>query len=308
MGRVATELGTTPHHYDVLVRDIDGGSARRVNPAGENGANGDIVGNVLVYQEFEERRSCIRFFDLETGERSDPPQGVNTKHWEYWPTMTRPEAAVRPSRAAGPCAARGPVRPLVRRGDGAREGPRAARVPRTGSGQRRLGGLVAVRRPVRVVVRYEISTGERELIDGPNGEDHHSPSVGARGTVFHARGGDRCGDRVRLVREPLEGREKVLWRLPNGDDIGRTHVQTRPHGTTVLFDHFGCGRPSNRTRGSSSFGDRRQRHSTVPATACFSPGSGPPSAYRSRPRTPAPPCRGSGTGTPRRSDRPGRRS
>ena len=77
-----------PRQYDVFVRDVDGGPTTRVNPAGTNGANGDIGGDVLVYQQFEEGRSGVRFFELTTGERGHPPKGVNSEHWEYWPTMS----------------------------------------------------------------------------------------------------------------------------------------------------------------------------------------------------------------------------
>jgi hypothetical protein len=43
------------------------------------------------------------------------------------------------------------------------------------------------------------------------------------------------------MRQPLQGQAEELWRLPNGDDIGRTHAQVRPHGNTILYDHFSCG-------------------------------------------------------------------
>ena len=62
--------------------------------------------------------------------------------------------------------------------------------------------------------------------------------------MIYVRGGDRCGNRASLIRQPLEGSAGVLWRLPNGDDIGRTHIQMRARGKAILYDHFSCGRPA----------------------------------------------------------------
>ena len=232
-----------PRHYDVLVRDVDGGPTTRVNPAGTNGANGDIAGNILVYQQFEERRSGVRFFDLTTGERSHPPNGVNTEHWEYWPTMSDRWLLF------GRLARRSNTRRVILFDLSTGEGKTLAKVrgrqtflaPGQVGGDWAVWSRCAARSPCKVV-RYQISTGERDVIADPNGGDHHSPSVDARGTVFYVRGGDRCGNRVSLIRQPLEGGEGVLWRLPNGDDIGRTHVQMRARGETILYDHFSCGR------------------------------------------------------------------
>jgi hypothetical protein len=245
-GRLAWQQNSMrrPRHYDVLVRDVDGGPTTRVNPAGTNGANGDIAGNILVYQQFEERRSGVRFFDLTTGERSHPPNGVNTERWEYWPSVSgRWLLFGRLARGSG---ARRVILFDLSTGDGKTlakvRGRHTFLAPGQVTGDWAVWSRCAARSPC-TVVRYQISTADRHVIGDPNGQDHHSPSVDAQGTVFYARGGDRCGNRVRLIRQPLEGGEDVLWRLPNGDDIGRTHVQVRSRGRTILYDHFSCGRP-----------------------------------------------------------------
>ena len=77
-----------PGQYDVLARPITGGDAFKVNAPDTNGANGGIDGDLLVYQQYERGRSDLKFFDLRTKERTSPPAGVNTRRWEYWPSMS----------------------------------------------------------------------------------------------------------------------------------------------------------------------------------------------------------------------------
>lgn len=232
-----------PGHFNLFMRPVAGGSKLRVNARGLNGANGDIEGNVLVYQQFRKKGSGLRFFDLTTHRRSKPPSDVNTEQWEYWPSMS------------GQWLLFGRLK---------RNGARRVILFDLFTGEKRVLAQVrgehAFLAPGQVngdwvvwfrcapgstcnIVRYRISTEESAIIPNPLGREQHSPSVDANGTVYYARGGGDCGNRVRLIRQSLDGSEEELWRLPNGDDIGRTHVQMRPHGNTVLFDHFGCGRP-----------------------------------------------------------------
>jgi len=231
-----------PRHYDVRVQSVDGDSGFRVNPAGTNAANGDIEGDLLVYQQFEGGRSGLRFFNLATRERSDPPPGVNTDAWEYWPsTSGRWLLFGRLQKNA--------TRRVILFDLSTGEAKRLAKVKGAGRflapGQVNGEWAVWSRCPSKSecnVVRYHIATGESVPIDNPRGLRYHAPSVDGEGTVYYARARSRCGDRVRLIRERLDGSSEELWRLPNGDDIGRTHAQVRPRGNTVLFDHFSCGR------------------------------------------------------------------
>lgn len=231
-----------PSHFDVFVRPTDGGSRIRVNAPGTNGANGDIEGDLLVYQQFEQRRSGLRFFDLETGERSHPPSGVNTEQWEYWPSTSGRWLLFGRLNRNG---ARRLILFDLSTGDGKQLARVRGRDAFLSPGQVNGDWAVWSRCPADSpcnVVRYHISAGESDVIPNPGGRRHHAPSVDTHGTVYYARGRGPCGSRVRLIRQPLEGEEEELWRLPNGDDIGRTHTQVRPRGNTILFDHFSCGR------------------------------------------------------------------
>jgi hypothetical protein len=231
-----------PTHYDLYVRPVPGGSKSRVNAKGLNGANGDIEDNLLVYQQFRRNGSGLRFFDLTTHERSKPPAGVNTEHWEYWPSMSGQWLLFGRLMHNGSrrlilfdlSTSRSRVLARAR-------GERSFLAPGQVSGDWAVWSRCASASPCNVV-RYRISTDESDIIDNPHGREQHSPSVDANGTVYFARGNGECGNRVRLIRERLDGFDEELWRLPNGDDIGRTHLQMRPRGNTVLYDEFSCGR------------------------------------------------------------------
>ena len=73
----------------------------------------------------------------------------------------------------------------------------------------------------------------------------YAPSIDVDGTVYYARSRGTCGNRVRLVRHPVVRQIEELWRLPSGNDVGSTDVFVSDEGAvTLLFDHFGCGRPA----------------------------------------------------------------
>jgi hypothetical protein len=233
-----------PGHYDVFVRPVDGGSRVKVNIPGTNGANGDIEGDVLVYQQFEKRRSGLRFFDLTTHQRTVPPSGVNTEQWEYWPSTSGRWLLFGRLQHNG---TRRIILFDLSNGDAKNLAKIRGKDAFLAPGQVSGDWVVWYRCPADSscnVIRYQISTGESEIIANPHEAQQHSPSVGTGGTVYYARGRGRCGNRVTLMRQPLEGEAEELWRLPNGDDIGRTHAQMRPRGTTILFDHFSCGQPA----------------------------------------------------------------
>lgn len=77
-----------PSHYDVFARPMAGGAKFKVNARKTQGANGGIDGTRLVYQQFNGKRSDLKFFDLSTRTRTPPPAGVNTDQWEYWPSLS----------------------------------------------------------------------------------------------------------------------------------------------------------------------------------------------------------------------------
>jgi hypothetical protein len=75
-----------PNDYNVFARELGGGGTFRVNPRRVNAANGDIDGDVLVYQQFRVGDSKLKLFDLADRSHSNLPSKANSPDWEYWPS------------------------------------------------------------------------------------------------------------------------------------------------------------------------------------------------------------------------------
>ena len=66
----------------------DGEAARSSEPSRNQRDSGAIDGDVFVFQETRRSQSSLYFYDLVTRARSAPPAGVNTRHWEWSPTVS----------------------------------------------------------------------------------------------------------------------------------------------------------------------------------------------------------------------------
>ncbi len=78
-----------PNDYNVYARELGGGGGTfRVNPRRVNAANGDIDGDVLVYQQFRAGDSKLKLFDLADRSHSNLPSEANSRNWEYWPSYS----------------------------------------------------------------------------------------------------------------------------------------------------------------------------------------------------------------------------
>ncbi len=87
----STNTNTTNlDHYDTFARDTVGGAAFKVNAAGTAGLSGGLNGNTAkaIYQQTDGTASELFLYDLSTKVRSNPPTGINTKLWEWSPTMS----------------------------------------------------------------------------------------------------------------------------------------------------------------------------------------------------------------------------
>jgi hypothetical protein len=229
-----------PRHYDVYARPLGGGEKFKVNAPSTNGANGEIDGDRLVYQQFKRGASDLKFFNLSSKGRSNPPRRVNTDQWEYWPSLSGRWLLFGRLYGSG-------TRRIILFDLSTNSARRLDRVRHDGAflapGQ--VNGDYAVWSKCRSarkcdVERYHIPDGASKTIPNPTGQQH-APSVAEDGTVFFARSRGACGSGVRLVRYSLDGTSAVLWQLPSGDDIGATSVHLDADGTTmVLYDHFAC--------------------------------------------------------------------
>lgn len=245
-GFLAWQQNTTQHpgQYDIFARPLEGGDRFQVNAEGTKGANGDIEGDLLVYQEFEGQNSDLSFFDLVDRVRSSPPSGINTRHWEYWPSMSGRWLLFGRLLSNGD-------RKIILFDLTTGDSQNLDQVTREGSfgapGQ--VNGNWAVWYTCTPdaecdVVLYHIPDGATETIPNP-GPRQRSPSVTPDGTVYFARSRRGCGNDVRLLRYPPGGPRTVFWRLPANHDVGSTRAYVDEQGdVTFYFDDFVCGRPA----------------------------------------------------------------
>ncbi len=213
----------------------------RVNRAHTQGFSGGLDGDTFVYQEVRRRQSNLQLYDLVDGGRSAPPAGVNTRHWEWHPTISgdwllfgRRSSAARADLVLLRNLVTGETRELGR----LRWGKRTIAEP----GQVNENYAVWFRcTPACDVFLYDITAGTTTRIPNPDRRQQYSPSITSDGTVYFMRSGRGCGASVRLVRHPLGGPSKVLAPLGAGRDSSRTYALEGDDGTaTVLFDRVRC--------------------------------------------------------------------
>ena len=224
----------SPGQYDLFARPLGGGGAFKVNAAGTKGANGGIDGDVLLYQEFGKGKSDLKLFDLADRTRSSPPRGVNTKQWEYWPSMSGDHLLFGRLNPKG-------VRRIILFDVASRDATTLAKVKGSGTflapgqvnGDYAVWSKCATKRRCKVVL-YRISDGTQTTIPNPGGRDH-APSVTPDGVVYFARSGGGCGSGTKLLRFLPGGPATVLWRLPSGDDVGTTRAFLDAGGETRVL-------------------------------------------------------------------------
>jgi hypothetical protein len=231
-----------PRHFDVYGR-IGRGRAFKVNAPGTNAANGGISGGRLVYQQFKDRRSDLKFYNFASRRRSNPRRGVNTRAWEYWPSMSGRWLLF------GREALRSGVRKVVlfnlETGASRTLARTSSRRIRLSPGQ--VNGKFAVWAKCSPkgcnVIRYNADTKKRLKVPG-RGVSQYAPSVTKAGIVHFARAASpRCGSNVRLMRFRPGGAATLVARLPSRAEIGDTYSYTDQYGNAeLLFDRYGCGR------------------------------------------------------------------
>jgi Divergent InlB B-repeat domain len=230
-----------PDRYKIYARRKSGRRFQVSAPRAE-GANGGIDGTRLVFQQFHKGKSDIKLFDLARRRRRGAPKGINTRHWEYWPSISGD---------------------WVLFGRLARGGDRKVLLVNLTSGARRViartGSKRAFLAPGQVngqwaayakctpttkcdVFRYNLASKGTSEVPNP-GFYQRAASITPSGTVYFVRARHRCGRSVRVMRHALGNRATAVRRLPDGVDVGDTYVFSR--GTRpdkVLYDRRRCGR------------------------------------------------------------------
>ncbi|HEV2756139.1 MAG TPA: hypothetical protein VG318_10255 [Actinomycetota bacterium] len=211
-----------------------GGRVWRVNPAGTSGYAGGIDGTRLVYQVVRRQQSDLRLYDLARRRHVSTLPRLNTRAWEWRPTMSD-------------------GRVLFSRVDARRErvvlhtlrtGRERALIDLPTRSHQAVAGQVAG--PYAVwsqcfrtctVVRMDLRTGAKVKVPHPRGRLDYAPSVTQAGAVYFARSGVGCGTYVSLHRY-AHGRVTEIDDLRLGQDVFSTYAIA---GTdTVLYDRVIC--------------------------------------------------------------------
>lgn len=235
-----------PHVYDVWAQK-EGSAPFKVNARKTSGWSGGIFGTRLVYQQLRKGNSDIRFLDLATRRRSNPPAGVNTKRWEWRPTISGDWLLY------GRGVVFGSSQSVILRNIVTGE-QRVLDTLRSTSGYLQAGqvaGTYAVwlkctTRETCNVFRYEIVTGTATQMP-TTGQVLYAPSVTPTGTTYYGRSGPACGAAAELVKTTLDGATGILYSFPRGEDFSITHaasVESLPPGpitsTLIYFDRVLC--------------------------------------------------------------------
>ena len=221
----------------------DGEPRFRVNRPGTNGYPGGFDGDLLVYQETQgNRQSSIVLYDLVSRTRSSPPAGVNSRRWEWHPTVdgewllfgrhhatrrTHIDLVVLRNLATGESRVLDRLTGLSRW---------------SGPGQVSGNDVVWYRcTNLCRVFHHDIQANVTTVISNVGGRHQYAPSVTDDGTVYFLNSPGGCGIGVRLMRRAPDGPTTVLAQLPRRWDSFRTYALESADGTTgVFYERFHC--------------------------------------------------------------------
>jgi hypothetical protein len=226
-------------HFDAFFART--GDARvKLNPTGQ-GFSGGIDPPTVVYQQVSNGQSNLRLYDADTQVRSSPPAGVNTKRWEWSPTLsgdwllfgrinasTGVDSVVLHSMSSS-------TQFLLDQGA-------SSRAPGQVNGDfavwSRCDGPCDV-------IRRQISTSTDTTLPKPLTSTYqYAPAVTSTGIVYLARSGKSCGSNVRIVRffgasDPPGG--TVVAALGSGRDTFQLFARENADGSVdVFYDRLSC--------------------------------------------------------------------
>ena len=230
-----------PNQFDVYVKPA-GVRRFKVNTRG-HAFGGGIDGTTMIYQSVLRGQSNLRLFDLATHARS-APAGVNTKRWEFQPTISGDWILYGQEWGPSPFNDRIILHDTntaeTRILDEQIGKPNRTLTPGQVSGDFATWDRYTPLGRTDNVFLYQISTQTKTKIPVPTGKLQYSSSVTPTGTVFYARSGVGCGTHVTL-HEYSSGTDTLLTRLPSGYDSFRTFAVDEGGGVTSLyFERFQC--------------------------------------------------------------------
>jgi hypothetical protein len=252
----ALDLDTFRQHSWVMA---DGGGTVRINPVGTQSDAAAIDGTTVAYVEGMRGESRdIRFYDVVTQDRWDPPEGVNTDAHEGapalfgdWLVFRRTNTNLVPDTDAF-------VRLLLVNLDTLERRRLVDAMDRNRYvTPDQINGDWLTYESCRTEgfrysncqqFLYEISTGSRTVLPNP-GLQQYAGGVTSDGTVYLVRSGSsthwRCGKNARIVRVPLGGEGEVIHRFADGvDALAGFAFEESDDSVSYFVERLPCGRGS----------------------------------------------------------------
>jgi hypothetical protein len=239
-----------PRHANTYAQ-APGGEPIRVNEPGTQSSWAAIDGTTVLYARSEPREGAdLRLYDVRTGRRSAPGDGVNTRYFEYQPNIFGNYFFFERAKFAGPTQFMKLI--LYDRRTG-RSTVLAEVDPRHGfldsdqiNGDWLVWEYCAVSHRKYTdcdVFRYRISTQHAVRLPNP-GVQQYSPAVTSDGTVYYIRQAGhaywKCGTHTRLVRYPLGGPATILASVEGKDVFAQFALEGQYGLVTDYFDETRC--------------------------------------------------------------------
>lgn len=211
-----------------------GGRTFRVNPPKTSGYAGGIDGNRLVYQLVRGRQSDLRLYDLKKRRQIATLDRINTRGWEWHPTLSRGRVLF--ARGRGPTS-----RIVLQSLKGGSPRVLATETSRRAaliSGQVNGSWAVWVRcERVCDVYRANLKNGGRIKVPRSARRINYSAAVRKDGTVYYMQSGYGCGTDAEILRF-AGGRVTEVQDLTTGKDGFFMHADDA--NDRLLFDVGSC--------------------------------------------------------------------
>jgi len=229
-----------PNLYNAYAKP-DGEPVFKVNAPRTQADMGGIDGTTLVYQQWRRRQSDLKFLDLDTKKRSNPPAGVNTRHWEYSPSVSGDWLLFgRITRGRSAIVLHALTSGNERRLDNTR---RTFKSPGQVSGNYAVWTRCNPNFTGCEAFLHDIGANTTTRIPNPT-NFQGGASVASDGTVYMTRAPGFCRS-VKLFRYPLGGPATLLVRFGRGRDSFNSQVFSDSDGDRhVVYERRVCSNPA----------------------------------------------------------------
>jgi hypothetical protein len=212
-------------------------NGKAITGPGVRAASGGMDRQTLVVSLVRDNQADLVLYDVTRHTYSEPPEGVNTRDWEWrgavsgrWLLFGRVSVAGNGSAYDIALAdlATGETRVLDRVDT-------HAAYAEPGQIEGRYAVWSRCSENLCVVYRYDVLTRKRVRVDGDYRQAAVAPSVTPKGVVYYAKGRYTCGA-VHIVRWQAGHGRTTVATLPSGYDLRFTDTD----GKMVFFDRVRC--------------------------------------------------------------------